>query len=93
MRAVKQNIHRSNRKVVKDKFDDIYKQLNLSLKKCVDIACEKGASSWLSAIQKYGYALHKRVFIDAICFHYGWRPANLPTYCVCGKPFTTVEIF
>ena len=75
MVAVQQDIHRSNCKVVK--FDNIYKQLKLSLKKCVDtyicIACEKGSSSWLPAlpIQKYAYALHKQAFIDAICFHYG----------------------
>jgi len=90
MMAVKQDIHRSNRKTVKNKSDDIYKQLNRSLKKCVDIACEKGASSWLSAlpIQKHGYTLHKRAFLDAVCFRYGWRPTNLPTNCICGKPFT-----
>ena len=26
-----------------------------------------------------------------LCFaqvHYGWRTANLPTNCICGKPFT-----
>ena len=35
-----------------------------------------------------GYALHKQAFIDATCFRYGWRPSNLPTNFVCGKPFT-----
>ena len=35
---------------MRDKFNDIYKQLTTSLKKCVDIACEKGASSWLTAL-------------------------------------------
>ena len=61
-----------------------------SLRKCVDIAQEKGASSWFSAlpVQKHGYALHKWAFIDAVCLHYGWRPGNLPANCVCGKPFT-----
>jgi len=67
----------SNRKVVEDKFDDICKQLNL------DIASKKGSSFWLSALP-----IQKRAFIDAICFHYGWRPANLLTNCVCRKPFT-----
>ena len=57
----RQDIHQPNCKAVKDKFVDIYKQLNLSLKKYVDIACEKSTFSWLSAlsIQKHGYALHK----------------------------------
>jgi len=58
--SLKQNIHRINCKVVGDYFDDIYKQLVSSLRKCVEIAREKGASSWLSAlpILKHGDALH-----------------------------------
>ena len=38
-------------------FDNIYQQLSAALKKCVDIARERGASSWLSAmpIQKHGF--------------------------------------
>jgi len=88
--SLKRDIHCSNRKVVSDTFDDIYKKLASSLRKCVEIAREKGASSWLSAlpVRKHGYALHKREFIDAICLRYGWRPANLPANCVCGKPLT-----
>ena len=90
MLAAKQDVHHSNRKVVRDKFDDTNKQLTTSLNKCVDMAHERRTSSWLSAlpIQKHGFALHKWAFIDAICFCYGWREANLPTNCVCGKPFT-----
>jgi len=44
--------HRSNRKGVSDRFHDIYKQLASSLRKCVDIAREKGASS-LWHLQNY----------------------------------------
>ena len=50
MIADMQDIHQSNCSVVKYKFDNIYKHLNLSLKKCVDMACEKGTSSWLSVL-------------------------------------------
>jgi len=45
--SLKHNIHHSNHKVVSDNFDDIYKQLTSSLRKCVDVAREKGASSAL----------------------------------------------
>ena len=77
MMALKQDVCKSNHTAVRDKFDDIYKQLTTSLKKRVDIASENGASSWLTAlpIQKHGNALHKQAFVDAICFRYGWRPA------------------
>ena len=73
-----------------DKFDATFTQMTTSLKKCVDVASERGVSSWLSVIpiRKFGYALHKCAFTDAIYFQYGWQPANLPANCVCGKPYT-----
>jgi len=56
MLAINRDVHHSNRKAVSDKFDDTYKQLTNCLKKCVDIAHEKGASSRLSAfpVHKHG---------------------------------------
>ena len=86
----KSSVHHSNRVQTKKRFEKIYQQLSVALKKCIDIAREKGASSWLSAIpiQKHGYALHKRAFCDAIAFRYDWRPPHLPTTCACGKPFS-----
>ena len=53
------------------------------------IARKKGASSWLSALliqNNMAMPYTNEHFIDAVCFCYGWRPANLPTNCVCGKP-------
>jgi len=90
MLQAKSTVYHSNCEQTKEHFDKIYQQLSVALKKCVDIACEKGASSWLSAIpiQRHGYALHKRAFYDAIAFCYGWRPPYLPTTCAYGKPFS-----
>ena len=61
-----------------------------SLQKAVDMAKEKGASTWLSAlpITEHGFALHKGAFKDALCLRYGWRPPRLPSKCVCDKTFT-----
>jgi len=67
MMAIKQDVRNSNHTAVRD---DIYKQLTTSLKKCVDIASEEGASFWFTAL-KHGYALHKRAFVNAIFFRYG----------------------
>ena len=39
-----------------------------------------------------GYALHIQAFIDATCFHYGWRPGNLSTNFVSGKPFNVDHV-
>ena len=43
---------------------DLYTCLPKDLQHLMDIASEKGASSWLTALPlaKYGFALHKRVF-------------------------------
>ena len=56
----------------------------------MEIAKEKGASSWLTTlpIEEHGFALHKGAFRDAICLCYGWRPSRLPAECVCGKSFS-----
>ena len=56
----------------------------------VDLASEKGASSWLAAlpIRDHGFYLHKSVFRDAICLRYGWKPECMPDKCVCGSQFS-----
>ena len=51
---------------------------------------EKGASSWVTALPlvDFGFALSKSDFHDALHLQYGWRPARLPSSCVCGKDFS-----
>ena len=65
-------------------------KLPTNLQRALKVSSEKGASSWLSTlpIAEHGFALHKGAFRDALCLRYGWRPSNLPTNCVCGKPFS-----
>uniref|UniRef100_A0A1X7TJG1 Uncharacterized protein n=1 Tax=Amphimedon queenslandica TaxID=400682 RepID=A0A1X7TJG1_AMPQE len=48
-----------------------------------EVSCEKGASTWLSALplKEYGFDLHKEEFRDALCLRYGWRPSGLPLTC------------
>ena len=49
-----------------------------------------GASSWLSAfpLKEQGFALNKSEFQDAINLRYDKTLKNLPSKCVCEKPFT-----
>ena len=56
----------------------------------MDLASEKGASSWLTSlpIEEYGFCLHKGAFRDALALRYGWSPQQTPMYCVCGASFT-----
>ena len=69
---------------------NLYSQLPPTLQISIDIAKEKGASSWLVAlpIESHGFSLHKGAFCDALCLRYGWQPPLLPTTCACGQSFT-----
>jgi hypothetical protein len=55
------------------------------LKRCLELASEKGAGSWLTALplQQMGYLLNKQEFRDGICLRYGWRIPNTPSFCRC----------
>ena len=58
-----------------------------NLKSCIELACEKGAGVWLTALplQNLGYVLNKQEFRDAVCLRYEWKIPNTPSYCTCGK--------
>ena len=62
-----------------------------SVRKAMDLAEEKGASSWLTSlpIEEFGFALHKGAFQDALALRYGWQPSHTPSNCACGTKFTT----
>ena len=61
-----------------------------TLKRAMELAKEKGSSSWLTPLplESHGFALHKSSFRDALCLRYGWQPERLPTRCDCGDAFT-----
>ena len=56
----------------------------------MDLAEEKGASSWLTSllIEEFGFALHKGAFHDALALRYDWQPSSCPSNCACGTKFT-----
>ena len=60
-----------------------------SMKQCVELASEKGASNWLSVlpVEEHGFHLSRGDFRDALCMRYGWMLPNLPSKCVCGSAF------
>ena len=70
--------------------EEIKKSSTATLLRAIELAEEKGASSWLTAIplREYGFNLHKSAFRDAIALRYGWTPVDLPTSCVCGSRFS-----
>ncbi len=49
-----------------------------SLQRAMDLAAEKGSSSWLTSlpIEEYRFSLHQGAFHDALALRYGWLPSR-----------------
>ena len=79
-----------NSRSAREQANELREKLPHDLRRQMESAAEKGASSWLSVlpIQEHNFHLHKSSFRDALCLRYGWEPTGLPTSCVCGKSFT-----
>ena len=88
MRQKKTTLRQNRRK--KWETDAANLNLNDKLKRSVEFAKEKGASIWLTSLplERYGFALHRSAFKDAISLRYGWLPDNLPLKCACDVPFS-----
>ena len=58
-----------------------------SKRRAFSIACEKGSSSWLSALplRSLGYCLNKKDFQDSLSLRYNWPIPDVPKHCACGK--------
>ena len=56
----------------------------------MELASEKGASSWLTALPltEHSFSLHKGAFRDALALRYGWFPLQTPAHCDCGANFS-----
>lgn len=87
MADLQRSTKEENRRAVNEEADEISSHLSHTTRRGMELAQEKGASSWLTTlpIEEHGYALHKGAFRDAIALRYGWRPESMPSVCVCGK--------
>ena len=70
--------------------NQISETLPNQLQSALDLAKEKGASTWLTALPlaEHGFTLHKGAFRDALALRYGWTPADMPSKCACGNNFS-----
>ncbi len=52
----------------------------------MDLAEEKGASTWLTSlpIQEFEFSLHKGAFQDALTLRYNRQLQRAPQMCACG---------
>ena len=71
--ALKQEIHLENRHRTEDLAASLHPLLPTELQRARELACLKGASSWLTVLplDEHGFSLHKGDFRDAVCLRYG----------------------
>ena len=86
MAAINQTKQEKGNRLTQE-FESVKSLVNDDLKRCLDLAREKGAGSWLTAlpIQSLGYVLNRQDFRDSICLRYGWKIPNTPLFCSCSK--------
>ena len=86
----KNTVRKQRLKDLKSSATNIKSSLSDSLRHAVDLAQEKGASSWLSSLPlaEFGFSLHKGAFRDALALRYGWLPSSTPIHCACGTQFS-----
>ena len=67
-------------------FIILHQQANPKLKRHLDQAREKSASTWLTALpfKSLNYVLNKQDFQDGIRLRYGWQIEGTPRVCACG---------
>ena len=69
----------------------LFDRLGPLMQHSVELAKEKGASSWLETLPltEHEFALSKSAFGDATRLRYGWSMDRVPTKCVCSQPFSS----
>lgn len=98
MRELQDSIRKQQKtrteKALDEQLRSIEEKAPDGLKIAIKQACEKGASSWVTARPRYSHpwtVLHKGEFRDAIYLRYGWEPPKLPSTCGCGAPFNVAH--
>ena len=69
----KLNVRKQRQEESRSLVSNIKSALSDSLKHAVELAQEKGTSTWLTSLplEEFGFSLHKRAFRDALALRYG----------------------
>ncbi|XP_068696931.1 uncharacterized protein [Montipora foliosa] len=75
---------------LREELEEVKAMLPDKTQRAMDLACEKGASNWLTVIplKDMDFDLNKREFRDALRLRYDWPIPDNPSVCVCGSMFT-----
>jgi hypothetical protein len=90
LKDIKTEISQGRINFYKQRRAEIYQELSDAEKLQLDLASEKGASSWLTSLplKNFGFLLNKQEFRDAICLRYNLKLKDTAVKCVCGEPNT-----
>jgi hypothetical protein len=90
LKEIKTEISKGRIEYYKQRRAEIYENLSDDEKLQLDLASEKGASSWLTSLplKNFGFLLNKQEFRDAICLRYNLKLKDTAIKCVCGEPNT-----
>ena len=82
-----QQVQMEKEELLLERLEEVKNYVDEKLKRSIELACEKGAGAWLTALplQAMGYVLNKQEFRDGICLRYGWPIPNTPSFCGCGQ--------
>ena len=90
VRGLTYSVRREKDDDIKEKLEQLKTSLPRRTRTAVDLASEKGASSWLTAIplKDMNFNLSKRELRDALRLRYDWAIPDSPSVCVCGCDFS-----
>ena len=90
VKTLQQCVRRETNEALQTRFGNVRESLPQKTQRATDLATEKGASNWLTALplKDMGYNLNKGEFRDAVKLRYDWEIDDKPTVCVCGDAFT-----
>ena len=79
-------VHKKQQHLIK--LCQLKHKCTLMAAKNLDILCEKGSSSWLTALplKEFGFVLNKQEFSDALLLRYNHPLQGVPKVCACSKP-------
>ena len=75
---------------LKENLDRVKGSVSRKTLRAVDLATQKGASSWLTVlpIRDMNFELNKSEFRDAVKMRYDWDVPDMPSVFVCGDHFS-----
>ena len=78
---------------LKQQVETIDEKLSPEVIRTITQARDKGASNWLNVLplKKEGYMLTKEELWDSLASRYNQPIPGLPSFCSCGKIFSTVH--